>query len=45
MGWRVVIDSWTAKLPGHFIYEDKIHIAGLIDWIAEHLLEYIRAHI
>lgn len=45
MGWRVLLDSWAAKLPEHFTLEDKVHITSLIDWVGDHLLEYIRANI
>ena len=45
MGWRVLIDSWVAKIPGHFLYEDKILIAALIDWVSEHLLTFLRANV
>lgn len=45
MGWRVLLDSWAVKLPEHFTPEDKSHIVSLIDWVADHLLEFIRAHI
>jgi hypothetical protein len=45
MGWRVLMDSWGNRLPEHFTADDKMHILSLIDWVADHLLEYIRAHI
>lgn len=45
MGWHILLDSWADKLPQHFTPEDKAHISSLIDWVGDHLLEYIRSHI
>lgn len=45
MGWHILLDSWAEKLPEHFTPEDKAHIPSLIDWVGDHLLEYIRGHI
>lgn len=45
MGWRVLLDSWILTLPAFFSQDDVKHIYGLIDWTADHLLEFIRNHI
>lgn len=45
MGWRVLLDSWIAKLPEPLPQQDKIYISSLVDWVADHLLEFIRSSI
>ena len=45
MGWRVLLDSWLNTLPEHFTVEIKELISSLVDWVADHLLIFIRAHI
>jgi hypothetical protein len=45
MGWRILLDSWVLSLPEHFTVDDRSHIASLIDWVADHLLEFIRNNI
>jgi hypothetical protein len=45
MGWRILLESWAAKLPEHFSADDKNYIYSLIDWSVDHLLEFIRGNI
>ena len=45
LGWRVLLDSWAAKLPEGLTTEDKLYIHSLVDWVADHLLEFVRGHI
>jgi len=45
MGWRVLLDSWSNSFPEHFTTDDRNLIVSLIDWVADYLLEFIRAYI
>ena len=45
MGWRILLESWAAKLPEHFTNDDKTYISSLIDWSVDHLLDFIRSSI
>ena len=45
LGWRVLVDSWVLDLPSPLTEDDKAYIHSLIIWVADYLLEYIRANI
>ena len=45
MGWRILLDSWINTLPEHFTEDDRKHIYSLVDWVAEHLMDFIRANV
>jgi hypothetical protein len=45
MGWRVLLDSWSNSFPEHISADDRNLIVSLIDWVADYLLEFIRAYI
>ena len=45
LGWRVLVDSWALSLPEPLSEDEKTYIHSLIIWVAEYLLDYIRANI